>query len=62
MRFDECSIQMGVDGILRLLKVQGMLAQGTKVPKAKEQPVLLEESKWLRAPASGMFLPAVQNG
>lgn len=62
MRFDEGSIQMGVDGILRLLKAQGMLAQGTKVPKAKEQPVLLEESKWLRAPASGMFLPAVQNG
>jgi len=62
MRFDESVIQMGVDGILRLLKAQGMLAKGTKVPKSKEPPVFLEDSKWLRAPASGMFLPTVKNG
>jgi predicted deacylase len=62
MRFNESAIQMGVDGVLRLLKAQGMLTKGTKVPKVRETPVLLQESKWLRAPASGMFLPAVQNG
>ncbi len=62
MRFDEHCIQTGVDGVLRLLKKHKMLSKNISVPKAKNKSVLLSDSVWLRSPASGMFLPAVENG
>jgi predicted deacylase len=62
MRFDEHCIQTGVNGVLRLLKKHKMLSKDISVPKAKKKSVLLSDSVWLRSPASGMFLPAVENG
>ena len=62
MRFDEESIQMGVDGILRLLRSQEILQSDYPVKKQKKSPVYLDDSIWLRSPGSGMFLPSVVNG
>ena len=62
MRFDEEAIQIGVDGILRLLKSQGILHENFPVSRPKLSPIYLDDSIWLRSPGSGMFLPSVKNG
>lgn len=59
MRFDDFSIQKGVQGILNILVHFGMsgpiFMEGNKT-------IYLEKSRWLRAPTAGMFIPKILNG
>lgn len=54
LRFDEMFIRAGVTGILRVLKHLSMVPQrGISKPEAASQRCT--SSKWLRAPAGGLF-------
>lgn len=54
LRFDEMSVRVGVTGILRVLRHQGMIsAKGVAKPKSPSQ--FCSSSKWLRAPAGGLL-------
>ena len=53
LRFDEQSIRIGVKGIVNVLMANGMLPKVAR-PKDIKTPVLLRESKWLRAMQSGI--------
>jgi len=59
MRFDDFSIQKGVQGILNILVHFGMsgpvFMEGSKT-------IYLEKRRWLRAPTAGMFIPKIVNG
>lgn len=59
MRFDDFSIQKGVQGILNILVHFGMsgpvFMEGSKT-------IYLEKHRWLRAPTAGMFIPKILNG
>lgn len=59
MRFDDFSIQKGVQGILNILEHFGMsgpmFMEGSKT-------LYLEKRRWLRAPTAGMFIPKILNG
>lgn len=56
---NESVIKIGVAGALNLMKHLGMHA-GEINPGRR--PVIIEKSKWLRAPYSGMFQLLVENG
>ncbi|WP_394151067.1 succinylglutamate desuccinylase/aspartoacylase family protein [Vibrio maritimus] len=60
LRFDELSIQMGVKGVLRVLKALGMTRK--RVSKAKTEPFIANRSDWTRAGASGFVKEYVQLG
>jgi len=59
MRFDDFSIQKGVQGILNILEHLGMsgpmFMEGSKT-------IYLNGRRWLRAPTAGMFIPKILNG
>ena len=59
MRFDDFSIQKGVQGILNILEhfsmTGPMFMEGTKT-------IYLDKRRWLRAPTAGMFIPKILNG
>lgn len=59
MRFDDFSIQKGVQGILNILEHFGMsgpmFMEGSKT-------IYLKKHRWLRAPTAGMFIPKILNG
>lgn len=59
MRFDDFSIQKGVQGILNILVHFGMsgpvFMEGSKT-------IYLVKHRWLRAPTAGMFIPKILNG
>ena len=59
MRFDDFSIQKGVQGILNILVHFGMsgpvFMEGSKT-------IYLDKRRWLRAPTAGMFIPKIVNG
>lgn len=59
MRFDDFSIQKGVQGILNILEHFGMsgpiFMEGSKT-------IYLNNRKWLRSPTAGMFIPKILNG
>lgn len=60
MRFDERSIQKGMEGIRNVLVGLGMLPKKGTV---KQKPsVHLNYIRWIRAPRAGMFVPEVKNG
>ncbi|MRI01011.1 succinylglutamate desuccinylase [Kriegella sp. EG-1] len=59
MRFDDFSIQKGVQGILNILEHFGMLE---KLTSDNSETIYLENRKWLRAPTAGMFVPKILNG
>ncbi|WP_047549848.1 succinylglutamate desuccinylase/aspartoacylase family protein [Psychroserpens sp. Hel_I_66] len=50
----------GVNGAKRILNHFGMLNSKFKVSEPKEKPIVIEDSKWLRAKFSGMFKPTVK--
>ncbi|MFN2300954.1 MAG: succinylglutamate desuccinylase/aspartoacylase family protein [Gammaproteobacteria bacterium] len=61
LRFDEESIAIGVRGIVEVMRTLGMLqAPSRKRPPAN--PVVVEQSSWARAPASGILRAAVGVG
>lgn len=56
---DESVINYGVEGALNVLKHLG-IRKGR--PKQKKKPVIINRSKWLRAPFSGMLRLHAKNG
>lgn len=58
---EELVVEEGLNGVKRLLNHLGM--RTFKIDISKERsPVFLAESKWMRAPHSGMFQAIVRNG
>jgi len=57
--FEEEVIQSGVDGTIRVLNELGMTKDTREV---NTDPVIIEKSRWVRSPYSGMFHPKVKNG
>lgn len=58
---DESVINHGMDGIRRILEHFHMRNFKTE-PLQKDEPVLIKDSKWIRATHSGMFNVVVENG
>lgn len=54
LRFDEVSIRAGVDGIIAVMRILGMLPQGRR-KKRCIVPVVARASAWVRAPESGIL-------
>ncbi|MCC5863667.1 MAG: succinylglutamate desuccinylase/aspartoacylase family protein [Wenzhouxiangella sp.] len=60
LRLDELSIRGGVEGVLRVMRMLGMLS--SKRRKSPPEPVMARSSSWVRAPQSGLFLAEVPLG
>ena len=61
LRFDEGSIRLGVRGIVDVMRALGMLP----APKRRGrvvQPVLVEQTSWVRAPGSGVLRASIGLG
>jgi len=52
---DKHIAKIGVDGILRFLDHLNMLPKKHAVPEPQTKPVLIEDSKWIRAQKSGLL-------
>ena len=52
-------VNAGVKGAINVMRYLGLLEGELEVPDVK--PVVIKESKWIRAPFSGMFTLAIQN-
>lgn len=61
LRFDEPGIEIGVAGILRAMAYLGMIPPHPEHDK-KAPTVFARHSRWLRAPASGVFRSQCQLG
>lgn len=59
LELDQTVIDYGVEGTLNIMKHLGL--QDGEIIIEKE-PVIVQKSKWLRAPYSGMFQSLVKNG
>ncbi|MFT5304586.1 MAG: putative deacylase [Chitinophagales bacterium] len=59
LELDQSVIDYGVQGALNIMKRLG-LQDGEVV--VNNEPILVENSKWIRAPYSGMFQSTVKNG
>lgn len=53
LRFDETSIRIGVNGIVNVLRQNGMLPKSTK--KASKIPIIARNSQWVRSVESGII-------
>ena len=64
LRFDETAVRAGVAGVMRVLGALGMLPKrGAGVPRpAKTRPVFVTNSRWVRAPESGLVRLLVDIG
>ena len=58
---EELVVEEGINGVKRLMGHLGMRTFKIDISKDRT-PVLLSESKWMRAPNSGMFQAVVKNG
>lgn len=58
---EELIVEEGLNGVKRLLSHLGMRSFKIDISKDRS-PVLLESSKWMRSPNSGMFQSLVKNG
>lgn len=54
LRFEEFAVRAGVTGILRVMKLLGMVNKNA-VRDSKISPALSESTHWLRAPVGGLF-------
>lgn len=59
LRFDELAIKRGVNGTRRLMKALNMTS---KAPARSRAGITLNETKWVRANAAGLFRSYVQAG
>jgi predicted deacylase len=57
---DEKIVESGLNGIQRVLNHLHMRSFKMDLPDV--QPVVIESSKWLRAPYSGVLIPLISNG
>lgn len=65
LHIDPQITQTGVNGALRLMQHLGMRDFTNELAEAKdfcENPIIISESKWIRAKYSGMFHPMVEIG
>lgn len=65
LRFDEISIRAGLRGILNVMRLTGMLPPkrtGKGAGRKQVKPVLARTTRWVRAPASGIFNTSVSLG
>jgi len=53
LRFDEASIQIGIKGVISVLRHMGVLRRSTKKPRNK--PLYIEKTVWVRADVSGII-------
>jgi len=60
LRLDEMSIRGGVEGIIRVMRLLGMLQKSRR--KDPPDPVVARSSNWVRAPQSGIFRAFTQLG
>ncbi len=60
LRLDELSIRGGVEGIVRVMRLLGMLPN--RRGKAARDPVVARSSRWVRAPQSGILRTFAQLG
>lgn len=58
---EEMVVEEGINGVKRIMSHLGMRSFKIDISKDRS-PVLLEESKWMRSPNSGMFQSIVKNG
>lgn len=54
LRFDEFGVRVGVAGILRVMRDEGMLA-AKGIAKARTPSLICRASSWLRAPSGGLL-------
>lgn len=55
LRFDHRAAMLGVEGILNVMRLIGMLPP-LKLKPANFQPYIAKSSQWVRAPISGIFI------
>ena len=60
LRLDEMCIRGGAEGIIRVMRLLGMLPKGRG--KAPPDPIVARSSSWVRAPQSGIFRAHTQLG
>jgi len=59
LNLDQSVINCGVEGALNVMKHLGMQKGDLNIEK---DPIIVQKSKWIRAPYSGMFQALVENG
>ncbi len=60
LRFDEVSVRAGVTGVVRVMRMLGMLP--ARKVRAPAEPYVARSSSWARATASGTFVARVHMG
>lgn len=60
LRFDADAIAVGVEGIIRVMAMLGM--HGDSATASPNPPLRVEETKWVRAPYSGILRRSVELG
>ncbi len=61
LRFDEVSVRVGLNGVIRVMQALGMLGKKTVRP-SKVKPVLASSSYWVRAPEGGILRSVLASG
>ncbi|MGB1908193.1 MAG: succinylglutamate desuccinylase/aspartoacylase family protein, partial [Spongiibacter sp.] len=61
LRFDEVAIRVGVSGIINVMRQIGMLPP-SRVKKPRRQPMVTDQSYWVRARVSGVLRALVPLG
>jgi len=54
LRFDEVGIRAGLRGCLAVMRTLGMLPPRQRAARRQVEPVIARETRWLRAPGSGV--------
>lgn len=62
LRFDEFSIQIGVKGIINIMREIGMLKKTPHKTHKRVKPAIAQSSIWLRATASGIMQSQLELG
>ncbi|EDY86258.1 succinylglutamate desuccinylase/aspartoacylase [gamma proteobacterium HTCC5015] len=60
LRFDEVCIRAGYRGVMNVMRSLGMLAKSRRKPP--QEPMIAEQSNWVRAPASGIMRAVIPLG
>lgn len=62
LRFDHRASEVGVAGILRVMRAIGMLAEAEGEPEVPSEPFIARSNHWVRSPISGIFITAKKLG
>ncbi len=60
LRFDDYSIQEGIDGTLRMMNALGM--RDADAPEATHKSITMKSTSWIRAKYAGIFHPLIEPG